>query len=116
MTTYQQRLAADARPPAATDPVTIAKAGTRTGDYGIGMDLTVSYKNVAEKVIDGIKFQYFCSNNFDEPVANGRMIDQEKVAPNKAKSGTWHIYHDTCTKVKVVVADVHFADGSTWVP
>lgn len=97
------------------DPVVVLKATVGRGDYGIGTEVRISYKNVSAKDLDALKFYYFCTNNFGDPVGTGRLIAQDKIKAGKADSGTWSIYKDTCTKVKVTVTDVHFTDDTNWV-
>jgi len=112
---YETQMVKQVREPAETDMVVITKAKVSPGEY-VGKELSISYKSNADKDIDGIKLQYFCFNNFDESVANGRLIDQDVLKPKKSSSGTWKIYEDSCTKVKVVVTNVHFVDGTEWTP
>ena len=112
---YETQMVKQVREPAETDAVVITKAKIVPGEYS-GKELIISYKSNADKDIDGIKFQYFCFNNFDESVANGRLIDQDVLKPKKTGTGTWNNYDNACTKVKVVVSNVHFVDGTDWTP
>lgn len=116
-TAYDKAVAKTARTPAADDPVVVTKTAVGDDSYGVAKQLTVSYKSNAPKDLDGIKFRYFCSNNFDEPLGSNTLIDQDKHAPGSSASGTWQLYSDNnCTKAKVVVIEVHYADGTTWAP
>lgn len=97
-----------------TDPILITKAVIKSGDYGIGREIKVNYKNNSDKTIDAIRFQYYCFNNFGEPAGSGRMLTQDLEKPGKSTYGIWNNYDSGCTKVKVVLLEVHFTDDSTW--
>jgi hypothetical protein len=107
-------LAPTERKARADDPVIVLKARVRDDRYGISKNLSVSYKSNAKKVIDGIKLQYVCRNNFDEPVGSGRLISQDKLRPGKRDRGVWSIHDDQCTKVTVTATSVHYIDGDRW--
>jgi hypothetical protein len=113
---YEKTAAKTARAPDASDPVLITKSAVSAGDYGVGKEIHASYKNNSAKDVDGVKFMYYCSNNFDEPGASGRLIEQDKILAGSSRSGVWSIYEDTCSKVNLVVSDVHYVDGTTWAP
>lgn len=97
-----------------SDPVLITKAIIKSGDYGIGKEIKLNYKNNSDKTIDAIRFQYYCFNNFGEPAGSGRLLTQDTQKPGKSTYGIWNNYDTGCTKIKVVINDVHFTDDSTW--
>ena len=96
------------------DPIAITKVRVNTGRYGYSQELTIAYKNQTKRAIDGIKFRYYCRNNFDEPLGTGGLIDQDKLRAGRKTSSVWRIHQDNCTKAKATVTEVHFADGETW--
>ncbi len=99
----------------ADDPVKVTKHSIADDRFGIAKELSLIYKNTSEKVIDGVKLHYFCTNNFDEPVGHGKLIAQDKIKPGEGDKGVWKIHEDNCTKVKVTVTDVHYVDGEKWI-
>ncbi len=112
-TDYQKVQASELREPEPDDPIQVARSGVHAGDYG-EKQLRLTYTNKTERLIDGIKFEYSCFNNFGEPVASGRLIDQDRLRPAKSTRSSWPQYDNNCTKVKVALTEVHFADGETW--
>jgi hypothetical protein len=97
-----------------TDAVIVTKQSVNTGDYGVGKELRTTYKNNTDKPVDGVKFVYFCFNNFDDQIATGRLISQDTIKARDTDHGNWRIFEDGCTKAKVSVTEVHFKDGSKW--
>jgi hypothetical protein len=83
-------------------------------------EANITYKNVSNKTIDGIKVGVACYNNFDEPVNSGfnnifAGIDQDRLRPGRQNTATWTMsLYDNTTKIKPFIREVHFTDGSRW--
>lgn len=85
-----------------------------------------TFKNISTKTVDAIEFVALNFDNFGRPAyyfnrkSNGNVsskLNLQQVAnPNETSSATWNFYgSDFATKGKVVVHQVHFTDGTTWV-
>lgn len=92
-------------------------------EHDILTQIYATFKNVSSKTIDGIDFNVLLFDNFGRPVdssSNGtnNVVDglyQEKIAPLKSKNGSWELYlYDQAQKGKIIIKQVHFADGTTW--
>ncbi|MFI5221211.1 MAG: hypothetical protein ACHQK8_02715 [Bacteroidia bacterium] len=79
------------------------------------------YKNVSNKTISAIKFEWYGENAFGEPAdmgsshGKGGGFTDETMKPNSTKSGVWEILNRDGKKVILARAhEVVFADGSKW--
>jgi hypothetical protein len=113
-------------PAAQEAPVAAEVVRVGAGRYGLGMEFHVRLTNRdAAKTVDGVRFDVWCFDNFDELVPNRArlgahpafgMISQEQIAPGRVESGVWResFGANTCTRGRVWLTQVHFTDGTTW--
>ncbi|MFO0609381.1 MAG: hypothetical protein U0324_39820 [Polyangiales bacterium] len=113
-------------PAAQEAPVSAEVLRVGRGSFGLGMEFRVRLTNRdAARTVDAVRFDVWCFDNFDELVPNRSrfgappsfgMISQETIAPGRSDTGVWseHLGADTCTRARVWLTQVHFADGSTW--
>ena len=87
--------------------------------------VSVSCKNTTNKNIDAFTVDFYCYNNFNDPVQQYgygesifKGIAQEVVRPGQIYDGCnnfWQTYgFDTMTKFYAFVTEIHYEDGSTW--
>lgn len=97
-------------------------------EYGVDVitNAHIKFKNVSTKTIDAVEFVMLHFDNFGRPAyyfndesdgnVSGKLNLQSVAAPNEILYGGWDFYClDSAKKGKVVVNQVHFTDGTTWV-
>lgn len=85
-------------------------------------EANVTFKNISDKTVDGLKVKILSFNNFGEPVKNTLSSDlefngisQETIEPGGSKEVTWDLtWFDSATKITAEPYQVHFTDGSVW--
>lgn len=107
-----------------TSPIKILSSRMIKRDYSNYKDIYISYKNISDKAIDGIRFRWYGLNAFNEPADMGTSIlmagfgggfTDETLAPGKVGEGTWEIMSRDGKKIVLVWAnEVAFKDGSKW--
>lgn len=94
--------------------------------YDVVTNAEIKIKNVSTKTIDAIDMACIHFDNFGRPAyyfndsSKGNVAEkltlQDTVKPNEVTYGLWNFYClDLAKKGKVVVHQVHFTDGTTWV-
>lgn len=98
--------------------------------YGVSYNLIntpefyVEAKNVSEKTIDAFDIQFFCYDNFNNPVNNTFKntnvcygTHQKIISPgdsvNSSTVWTGTLFSNT-TKITAIITNVHFTDNTTW--
>ncbi len=87
--------------------------------------VSVSCKNTTNKNIDAFTVEFYCYNNFNDPVQQYgygesifKGIAQDVVRPGQTYDGYnnfWQTYgFDTMTKFYAFITEIHYEDGSTW--
>jgi hypothetical protein len=106
-------------------PVKVIKARLVKKEYSNYRDISLSYKNVSGKVIEGIRFRWYGENAFGEPADLGSSglynegfgsgFSDERLMPGRTSSGEWSIL--SIDAKKIVLAwpyEVAFKDGTKW--
>lgn len=83
----------------------------------------VTFKNNTQKVIDGVEFVVICFDNFGRPAkengknVSGKITMQKSIQPDSTGGASWNVYSisENTKKGKIIVSQVHFNDGSTWI-
>lgn len=107
-----------------TGPVKIisAKAADNSNEYITDKNIKISYKNVSDKKIVGIRIKWYVTNAFGEPVKDmggnydgfGVGLDDSPLGAGKTASGTWDSNSGFTKNVKAWPIEVAFEDGSKW--
>ncbi len=91
----------------------------------IATHVSVKFKNVSQKTIDGVEFVILQFDNFGRPAyrfdnisygnVSGELTMQGAAAPGDTLHSGWIMFNiEKTTKGKVVVKQVHFTDGAVW--
>lgn len=92
-------------------------------EYSNYRDVFVSYKNVSDKRITGIKFRWKGINAFGEPADMGNAVikglgagfTDTEINPNKTDTATWDVLSADAKKLIIVFPfEIAFEDGSKW--
>lgn len=117
----------DSQKPAANDktsPVEVVNSRLVKMEYSNHKNIELKYKNISNKTIQAIKFEWFGKNAFGEPADMGNPISSgqgggftdETLKPGKTKYGTWEIFSaDAKTITTVRATEVVFNDGTKWI-
>jgi len=104
-------------------PVKITKSQLVKEEYTNYKNISLKYKNVSKKTIQGIRFEWYGENSFNEPAEMGNSIapgygggfSEDIIKPNQSNSGTWKIYSIDAKKIITARAyEVAFTDGTSW--
>lgn len=102
-------------------PVKVLSCKFITREYSTYKDIQMSYKNVSNKTITAVKFEWYGENAFGEPAdmgfQNGRGggFDDKTLKPGRTSSGTWSILSRDGKKIINAHAyKVVFQDGNIW--
>ncbi|HEU0126502.1 hypothetical protein [Flavobacterium sp.] len=106
-----------------TSPIKITKATLLKNNYSDHKDITITFKNLGKKTIKAIKFEWFCSNSFDEP-ANGRYFygkgrftenSIHLLKPKQSKTEFWEDFSTDADKIiEIRPYYIVFTDGTKW--
>jgi hypothetical protein len=104
-------------------PIKITKATLLKNNYSDHKDIRITFKNMGKKNIKAIKFEWFCTNSFDEP-ANGRFFYGEGrftensihlLKPNQSKTEFWEDFSTDADKIiKIRAFYIVYTDGTKW--
>ncbi|MCR4032261.1 MULTISPECIES: hypothetical protein [Flavobacterium] len=104
-------------------PIKITKATLLKNSYSDHKDIQITFKNLGKKNIKAIRFEWFCTNSFDEP-ANGRYFYGEGrftensihlLKPNQSKTEFWEDFSTDADKIiEIRPYYIVFTDGTKW--
>lgn len=104
-------------------PVKIISSKLIKNQYSDHKDIQLVYKNLTQKKIKAIKFEWYCENAFDKP-ASGQFFFVKGIAsghtdillrPGKIHSKIWEDFSTDAYKIIAVRAYfVVFSDGTKW--
>src|SRR6218665_1664091 len=104
-------------------PIKITNASLHKNNYSDHKDIKITFKNLGTKSIKAIKFEWFCTNSFDEP-ANGKYFYGEGrftensiniLKPNQTRSEFWEDFSTDADKIIEIRAYyIVFTDGTKW--
>jgi len=104
-------------------PVVVLKSRLVKEEYSNYRNIELKYKNVSNKKIIGIKFEWYGETAFGEPADMGGSFTEgtgggftdETLRPNSVGYGTWNIYSGNAKKIIMARAsEVAFEDGTKW--
>ena len=104
-------------------PVRVLSSKLVTKEYSDYRDISLTFKNISGKTIEGIKFKWYGETAFKEPADMGGVIDgfgsgftDKTMRPNKSLTMTWGISSGNAKKVILAWPfEVVFSDGSKWI-
>lgn len=104
-------------------PLKVMSATVKNNSIGTP-EVTVTVKNLTNKVIDAYELSFQCYDTYDRPVIGlgtktntiNSIMQNIKVSSGKEVSGTVNLtLYDLTTKVKNVrITSAHFTDGTVW--
>lgn len=105
-------------------PVKVVSARLIKKDYSNYKDISITFKNVSKKRIEGIRFRWYGLNAFGEPADMGSygltegfgagFVD-EALGSGKSRSSEWSILSKDGKKIVLAWPyEVVFADGTKW--
>lgn len=106
-----------------TSPVVVVASKIVDKEYSNYRDIYIKFKNISDKTIEGIKFEWYGVDAFGDPADMGNYMLEgwgsglyDKILkPNKTVSGSYNIMSSDAKKIKMVRAyEVVFEDGSYW--
>jgi hypothetical protein len=104
-------------------PVIVLNSRFVEKEYSNYKDIQLTYKNVSDKKIQGIRFEWFGENAFGEAAEMGRSLllgegggfTDEILSPGRKSTGTWEIFSKDGKKIITARAyEVAFTDGTIW--
>lgn len=102
-------------------PIEILSAEFIKRSYSNYKDVRIKYKNVSDKKIEAIRFEWYGENAFGEPAdmgsrdGKGQGFTDDPINPGKLDSGVWSVLSSDGKKVIGARAyEVMFTDGTKW--
>lgn len=104
-------------------PVEVLKAELVNMEYSNHRNIRLKYKNVSDKTITGIKFEWYGKNAFGDPADMGNIMSpgrgggftDETLRPGRTGYGTWEILSTDAKTITAARAyEVAFSDGTKW--
>lgn len=106
-------------------PVKVLRAKLVEKEYSSYRDISLTFKNTSEKIIDGIKFRWYGENVFGEPADMGSYgitkgfgggFTDKRLRPGQTLTLEWNISsQDGRRVIKAWPIEIVFEDGSKWV-
>ena len=108
-------------------PIKVLSAKIIKEDYSSFKDISLTFKNISNKRIEGIRFRWYGENAFGEPAEMGNASlltnfegfgsgeDDDPLGPGKTRTSQWNI--NSRNAKKVIIAwpyEVVFSDGTKW--
>ena len=106
-----------------TAPVKVLKARLFTEEYSTFRDISLTFKNVSGKKIEGIRFRWYGLNVFGDPADMGTSLFEgfgngftdDILYPNQTTSASWDINSGNAKKIVLAWPyEVVFSDGEKW--
>lgn len=102
-------------------PVQVLKANFTQDEYSNYKGVTLKYKNVSDKTIDAIRFEWYGENSFSEPAdmgtskGKGGGFTDTVLKAGQTRNSTWDVLSsDGKTIIGARAYEVVFADGTKW--
>jgi hypothetical protein len=104
-------------------PVKILKARLYNEEYSSFRDISLTFKNVSGKKIEGIRFKWYGLNVFGDPADMGTSFYEgfgtgftdEVLYPNQTTTSSWDINSGNAKKIVLAWPyEVVFSDGKKW--
>lgn len=102
-------------------PVQVLKYRFVEKEYSTYKDVALTYKNVSDKTISAIRFEWYGENSFGEPadmgISNGTGggFTDDALKPGRTDSGAWNVLSKDGKKLIGARAyEVVFSDGTKW--
>lgn len=103
-------------------PVLVMSATLFKEEYSNYKSIKLKYKNVSDKTIEAIRFEWYGENSFGEPADMGSSIigagsgfTEERLKAGSSGWGTWSISSKDGKNILMArTCEVAFADGTKW--
>lgn len=106
-----------------SSPVKVISSRFIEEEYSNYRNIKLVFKNVSNKTIQAIRFEWYGENSFNEPAEMGNVLDDgtgggftdQILKPGRTDSGIWNIYSKDGKKILAARAyQVAFSDGTSW--
>lgn len=103
-------------------PVKIIKTRLYKGEYSNYKDISITFKNVSNKTIEGIRFSWYGETVFGDPADMGSLYSdgfgggftEKKIKPGLALTLNWDINSRNAKTAISWPVEVVFTDKSSW--
>lgn len=104
-------------------PILVLKSQLISISYSNRKNIRLVYKNISNKKISAIRFEWYGENAFNEPaemgsytlIGEGGGFTDELLSPGKTSNSEWDILSKDAKKVIIARAyEVAFSDGTNW--
>lgn len=103
-------------------PVSVTKANLFKDGYSNYKSISLTYRNISNKRIEAIRFNWYGEDAFGEPADMGGYLDgmgggftDDPLGPGKSTTSVWSILSSRGKKViKAWAYEVAFSDGTKW--
>lgn len=104
-------------------PVRVLQSKIVSKEYSNFRDIQLKYKNVSNKKIEGIKFNWYGLDAFGEPAEMGNDIVKgagsgfadDNLVPSETMTSKWEINSRNAKKVLLAwPTEIAFSDGTKW--
>lgn len=104
-------------------PIKVTSSSLVKKEYSNYKDIRLTYKNVSNKPVSGIRFEWYGENAFGEPAdmgssfnsGEGRGFTDETLRPGKSTYGEWSILSRDAKKILYARPyEVVYSDGTKW--
>lgn len=104
-------------------PILVLKSELIAISYSNRKNIRLVYKNVSNKKISAIRFEWYGENAFNEPadmgnytfIGSGGGFTDQSLNPGKTRDSEWDILSKDAKKIIAARAyEVAFSDGTTW--
>lgn len=102
-------------------PVTVIKSRFIEKEFSNYKDVELTYKNVSNKDIKAIKFEWYGEDSFGEPAdmgitdGNGGGFTDDILKAGKKRTSEWNVLSRNGNKILTAKAyEVIFTDGTKW--
>ncbi len=104
-------------------PIKVVKSRFVKDGYSNYKDISLTFKNISDKTVNGVKFRWYGENAFGEPAEMGSYTQEgfgsgfmdKTLKPGRTLSLQWGLLSKDGKKIiKAWPTEVVFADGSKW--
>lgn len=97
-------------------PIKVISAKLIKEEYSNDRSISITYKNISDKNIDGIRFHWMTSGTWgvEDMGRYSSLKTDELLKAGKTQTSSWSIHSDNKKSCFAWAHEVVFSDGSTW--